>query len=328
MRKLLAVALAILIVAAAVLTYFTVIMKPKQRPPSEEKIEPTDERKARGEYLVENVLSCYDCHSERDSNRFGLPALKDKKGIGTPCFDQALGFPGRVCTPNITPDPKTGIGAWTDGELMRAIREGVGRDGEAIFGLMPYPYYRFLSDEDARAIVVYLRSQPPIEEARDRTKLDFPISVFIKLEPLPLTGPVDPPSTSDPLAQGKYLSEIAGCHGCHTPIDEQHHALAGKDYSGGQEFPLDVGVLVKASNITPDPKTGIGKMSKEAFIGRFKAFEDHEAAAQEVPIQQNTVMPWLNYARMRVEDLSAIYDYLQTVPAISNHVRRLPPLKK
>src|SRR5262245_28299210 len=194
MRKLVAVAIAILAVAAGAVAYLTVIMKPKQRPPSTEKIEATPERLARGEYLVENVLSCYDCHSERDNNRFGLPALPNKKGIGTPCFDQALGFPGRVCTPNITPDPKTGIGAWTDGELMRAIREGVGRDGEAIFGLMPYPYYRFLSDEDTRAIVVYLRSLPPIEQARDRTRLDFPISVFIKLEPVPLTAPVDPPN--------------------------------------------------------------------------------------------------------------------------------------
>jgi hypothetical protein len=318
MRKLLAIAGVIFVLGIGALVYL-VLMKPAQRPPSAEQIERTPQRLARGEYLAEHVLACFECHSDRDMNRYGLPLVEATKGSGTICFAQGFGFPGRVWSPNITPDPKTGIGSWTDGELMRAIREGIHRDGSALFGFMPYSYYRSLSDEDTRALVVYLRSIPAIEKARERTELDFPINLLIKFEPEPLAGPVPDPDAQN---LGKYLAEIAGCRGCHTPVDAQHREIPGRDFAGGQEFPLDVGVRVFSTNITPDPKTGIGKINKETFIGRFKAFEDRATAAATVPIDKNTVMPWLNYAGMKVDDLSAIYDYLQTVTPIENRVRK------
>jgi hypothetical protein len=192
---------------------------------------------------------------------------------------------------------------------------------------MPYEFYRALSDEDARSIVVYLRSSRAIESPREKTELQFPVSAFVKFLPQPLDGPVPEPNKNDPVAYGKYLAEIAGCRGCHTPVDSQRRLVPGKDFAGGQPFPIDIGLQVLSTNLTPDRKTGIGKLTKEAFIGRFKSFEDRAASAVEVPPDRNTVMPWLNFARMRVEDLSAIYDYLQTVPPIENRVRTVAPPK-
>jgi hypothetical protein len=73
-----------------------------------------------------------------------------------------MGLPGRITSKNLTSDAKTGLGSWTDGEILRAIREGVSKDGHALFPLMPYPNYRTMSDEDAYAIVAYLRTLKPV----------------------------------------------------------------------------------------------------------------------------------------------------------------------
>jgi mono/diheme cytochrome c family protein len=317
MRWLLALALVILLLAAGAAIYLAA-MEPAQRPASAESIEATPERLARGEYLAEAVLNCFDCHSEREKHRFGMPIVAHKKGAGDSfCPDHTLGFPGRVCIPNITPDPAAGISSWSDGEILRAIREGVRRDGTAIFPLMPYSFYRSLSDEDAGAVVVYLRSIKPIARERNKTELDFPVNWMVKFEPKPLAGPVPPPGAKD---YGKYLAEVAGCRGCHTPVDAERRMIAGKDFSGGQIFPIDTGVAIRSSNITPHA-TGLGALTKEAFIAKFKVFAEREPI--EVPPDQNTVMPWFGYARMTEEDLGAIYDYLKTVPPIENRVPRL-----
>jgi hypothetical protein len=69
-----------------------------------------------------------------------------------------------LCVPNITPDVLIGIGGWTDGEVVRAIREGINRDDEAMFPIMPYYLYRKMADTDIRALVAYLRGLPGVEE--------------------------------------------------------------------------------------------------------------------------------------------------------------------
>ena len=80
-----------------------------------------------------------------------------------------------LTAPNLTPDPETGIGRVSDDAIARAIREGVGADGRALFALMPYEEYRRIPDEDVAAIVVYLRSLPPVRNPLPRTALPFPL---------------------------------------------------------------------------------------------------------------------------------------------------------
>src|SRR5208337_4392771 len=94
----------------------------------------------------QQLMVCTDCHSDHDWKAPGAPALEPKLGAGQ-IFPSA-GLPGRVVAPNLTPDPDTGAGTWSDDALARAIREGVGHDGRALFPLMPYEDYHVLSDED------------------------------------------------------------------------------------------------------------------------------------------------------------------------------------
>ena len=79
-------------------------------------------------------------------------------------FPKEMGLPGRIASRNITPDVETGIGAWTDGEKIRAIREGISRDGTMLFPMMPYARFRKMSDEDVMSLVAYLNTLPPVPQ--------------------------------------------------------------------------------------------------------------------------------------------------------------------
>ena len=88
-----------------------------------------------------------------------------------------------MIAPNISPDPETGIGNWTDDEIARAIQEGVNKDGRALFPVMPYMRFRNFTDEDLASVVVYLRSIPPVKNAMRLTKLNFPLNFIVKTIP-------------------------------------------------------------------------------------------------------------------------------------------------
>jgi hypothetical protein len=125
------------------------------RPLSDRKFERTPERLARGRYLVNGIGECFACHGPFDLNAPGWPPVRGKEGSG-------FAFSSWVA-PNLTPDRETRIGDWTDDMLGRAIREGVAHDGYLLDPtIMPYEFYRSMSDEDLASIIVYLRSIPRI----------------------------------------------------------------------------------------------------------------------------------------------------------------------
>ena len=117
----------------------------------------------RGEYLV-RIMDCTACHSggamlgQPDPARF---LAGSEVGFGGPPPAGAKTGPV-VYPPNLTPDPDTGLGAWSDEEILRAFTQGVGRDGRLLSPMMPWASYAGLSREDARAIVAYLRSVPAV----------------------------------------------------------------------------------------------------------------------------------------------------------------------
>jgi mono/diheme cytochrome c family protein len=234
-----------------------------------------------------------------------------------------MGFPGHVCASNLSSDVATGIGGWTDGELLRAFREGVSKDGHALFGLMPYGDFRNLSEEDARSIVAYIRTLAPVRNTVRARKLQFPLNVFTQLGPKPLGPEVAAPTPGTP-AYGQYLTEMAGCSHCHTPM-VKGKPVEGRAFAGGVEWKGPWGRVI-SRNITPDDETGIGKMTREEFVGRFKSFEHLDVTAQ-APAGRNTVMPWRSYAGMTEADLGQIYDYLRTVPKLHNVVNAFPDAK-
>jgi len=171
------------------------------------------------------------CHAEHDWTAHDAPILPKTLGAGQD-MNLLNGFPGKVYGPNITPDTETGAGSWSDDQLARSIREGVGQDGRALFPFMPYLSFRHMSDEDLASVIVYLRSLPPVHKQLPATDLIFPVKYLIRNAPEPLDAPVPQPDVSTPEKRGKYLVTIAGCTDCHTP-QEHGQPLPGLDFGGG-----------------------------------------------------------------------------------------------
>src|SRR5690606_21212425 len=230
MKKALLIIGGILLLGVTALAVFVVTFQPNKRPAPELTIESTPELVTRGRYLTHHVLGCIECHSKRDWEQFGGPVV-GAEAAGAPCFDHRDEMPGKVCASNLTPH-ESGLGEWTDGEILRAIREGVDREGNTLFPMMPYTEYHSLADDDAQAVIAYLRSLPPSPSPSDGvTAIDFPVSFFIKMAPHPLSGPVPAPDRSNSLAYGEYLTTVAGCKSCHSPVDDKHQNLPGKEFN-------------------------------------------------------------------------------------------------
>lgn len=284
---------------------------PKMAPPKEIRVAMTPETVARGKYLYEVVADCDGCHGERNWGKQLAPVVRSGAGF---TFPPEMGMPGSVTAPNISSDPLAGIGAWSDGEKLRAIREGIGRDGRALFPMMPYESYRHMSDRDAEALVSYLNTLPAVQEQRPRTKLDFPVSVLIKSAPAPVESPVP-----EPADLGEYLVKMGGCADCHSQ-KKAGATVAGKELAGGEVFRMGKFTVLSA-NITPDVETGIGRLSEAAFIRRFHEYREYEQTPLPDATPRNfTLMPWLQYSRYSAEELGAIYRYLRKQKAVVNQV--------
>lgn len=207
---------------------------------------------ARGRYLTV-AADCAACHTTAQGKPFagGLPFT--------------LPF-GTIYSSNITPDPRHGIGSWTDAEFARALRQGVGRHGENLYPAFPYTSYTLLSDDDVLAIRAYLATLAPVAEAAPANNLDFPFNqraimrgwnlLFLRdqrFQPEPARGAA--------WNQGAYLVRgLAHCGECHTPRNMMFASKVGEALSGG---------IVdgwRAWNITPDNATGLGRWSDDALM--------------------------------------------------------------
>lgn len=317
-RKLALVFAALVLVIVAGIT-FTVgwhpFIGPRTRALTARKFQSTPERLARGEYLVRNVTDCMGCHAEHDWTAHDAPVLPQTLGAGQD-MNILKGFPGKVYAPNITPDTETGAGSWSDDQLARAIREGVGYDGRALFPFMPYLDFRHMSDEDLASVIVYLRSLPPVHKRQPTTELIFPVNYLIRNAPDPLEAPVPEPDVSTPEKRGKYLVTIAGCSDCHTPQDAHGQPLPGMDFGGG--FVLDgPWGRVASANITPDP-SGIPYYDQAMFT---QAMRTGFVGARKL----NQIMPWHVYRGMTDEDIAAIFAYLKTLKPVRHRVDNTEP---
>ena len=249
---------------------------PNARALTDRRFDSTPERLARGRYIAENVANCFSCHSEREWNKTDAPEVTGTHGAGAPIFPLE-GLPGAVHPPNITPDKDTGAGNWTDDQLARAIREGIGYDGRALFPMMPYENFRFLSDEDLASVIVYLRSIPPVRREIPKTELIFPVKYLIRSAPHPVTEPVSAPDVSTPQKRGDYLVTIGGCRDCHTPLQDGQR-LTQFDLAGGDFLRGPWGDATSA-NITQSP-SGIPYVRRRA-LPRSDADRNGESSTTE-----------------------------------------------
>lgn len=255
----------------------------------------------RGTYLMKGIAACGNCHTMA-----GGPMAAHELSGG-----QKFGEKGfTVFAPNITPDPATGIGGWTDDQIVAALRDGTRPDGSLVRPPMPIRFYRVLSDRDVRAIVAYLRAVPPTRNVVSKEAV-YHISLPPSYGP-PVTNVPDVPKT-DKVAYGRYLAYIGHCLECHTPIGargrDMEHAGAG-----GQEFEGPWGVSV-AANITPDPDTGLGKWS-DADIKRAVTSGVRPDGTKLKP-----PMAFAYYKNIASDDLDALVAFLRTLKPVVHKVR-------
>lgn len=277
----------------------------------------------RGQYLAETVALCADCHSAPNNEIDGRPPIAPNyAGIDCPVWgkdenprgkDSQDFVTSKLCEPNITPDPATGIGGWSKAEIIRAFRDGLRSDGAPLHPSM-WLNLRAVSDEDAEAIASFIQTLSPVaHEQPGRGRVLSKRMYDASLRTLP-PSPARTPDRSDEVAYGKYLTDIGRCRYCHTPNDAPGRERKGKAFTGGARYwvggrYLPGARVVVTANLTTHPE-GIGVLSRADFIALFR----ERGSGRKVPFSRNTVMPWVAFAGMTDQDLGAIWSYLQTLP--------------
>jgi len=251
----------------------------------------------RGTYLMNGIVACGNCHVQREK---GKP-LPERGLSGGMVFDEE---PFKAYAPNITPDPETGIGKWTDVQLARAIREGIRPDGTVIGPPMPMAFYRDLADDDLAAIVAYLRAQPPVKNVVPKSEYRM------KLPPNygpPIKDKVTAPSANDAVKYGAYLAGPMGhCVECHTPWVKGQPDMTRLG-AGGNPFKGPWGVAV-SRNLTPH-ESGLKGWSDAEIARAIQEGVRKDGSPLKPP------MGFPLYAKMTEGDLNAVVAYLRTVPA-------------
>ncbi|MBL8305486.1 MAG: c-type cytochrome [Rubrivivax sp.] len=248
----------------------------------------------RGRYLMRGIVACGNCHTPMGPQG----PLPGRELAGGTVFDEK---PFTAVAPNITPDAETGIGRWTDAQIVAAIREGKRPDGTVIGPPMPIGLYRGLSDTDVAAIVAYLRSVPAVKNATAKSVYRMPLPPAYG----PPVGKVADVPRSDNLAWGRYLAGPAGhCMECHSSPGPQGPDLVNGLGAGGMTFNGPWGVSA-ATNITPK---GIGRYSDEALKKVITTGVRPDGTRLKPP------MGTAFYANMNASDLDALVLYLRSLP--------------
>ncbi len=268
---------------------------------------------ARGKYLVYGPAHCAHCHSP--TSEFNRVEAGEEVPLSGG-FNFVLPI-GTVFTPNITTDVETGIGSFTDGEIARAMRYGVKKDGGALMDFMPF---YDLSDEDLTAVISYLRTTEPIDNKRPENTWNLMGKAIWAIGGIVPAGDGDvpvAPGMDSTVLYGEYLAKsVANCMGCHTNRDLQTGGWIGPYYAGG--FPMEMidenGEIDKtrhviSPNLTQDPETGrMASWSREDFINRFRTGR----------IIEGSPMPWGPFSKMSDLELIALYKFLKTLEPINS----------
>ncbi|MEO6946622.1 MAG: c-type cytochrome [Nitrobacter sp.] len=261
----------------------------------------------KGQYLA-TAADCFSCHAQREG---GKP-FAGGRPIETPF--------GNITAPNITPDNETGIGAWTDDQFVRAVREGVGRDDSRLYPAMPYTNYTKMSRDDVLAILAYLKTIQPVHNAMRSNTLPFPFNIRAAMrvwDSLYFTpGDFKPdPKQSTVWNRGAFLVEGPGhCAACHTP----------KNFLGGDKTDarLGGGKLQGwfAPDITGDTREGLGSWS-EAEIATYLKTGHNGATAATGPMAEEVLN---STSKLNDADRMAMATYLKSLPSHSDQAAPTP----
>jgi len=266
----------------------------------------------RGRYLVGTILACGNCHTPKDAQ--GRPIAGKELSGGGLSFDLPI-FAGAAS--NITPDPETGIGSWTDDEIKRAITLGQrpqhGRlPGTELAVVMWVNFYKALLPSDLATVVAYLRSVPAVRNAVAMPVYRKPV----RRETYPdAERGFTEADMRDPVRRGAYLATIGHCMECHTPTRqgstpyETALGQGGKPYLPAMVKGYEAGWPGAVSrNITAHPVAGIGAWTDDEIKRAITSGISRDGTRLKPP------MGYAWYAGLRDEDLAAIVAWLRTVP--------------
>lgn len=250
----------------------------------------------RGRGLMHGIAACGNCHTPLTPNG-PAPGMEL---AGRLMADEP---PFTAYAPNITPDPETGIGRWTDEQIIAAIREGKRPDGSIIGPPMPIPFYRGMSDDDAKAIVAYLRQVPAVRNQVARSVYRIPLPANYG----PPVGAVATPPRGDRLAYGAYLAGPLGhCLECHSArLPNGAPDIANGLGAGGMTFTGPWGIS-HAANLTP---TNLARYSDEQVKAMITTGKRPDGSAMLPP------MAYGFYRNIAADELDAIVAFLRTLPA-------------
>src|SRR5690349_243357 len=265
---------------------------------------------AKGRYLV-IAADCEACHT-----RDGGPAFAGGRPFETEY--------GTIYSPNITPDTETGIGSWSDADFLRAVHEGIAKDGTRLYPAFPYASYTYLTDEDVLAMKAYLFSLPAVKETAPETKLRWPYSqrglmaVWSKF--------YNPNKRFEPVAEqsaewnrGAYLAEALGhCGECHTKRTFLQALDNKKKFAGGMAEGW------RAYNLTSDKESGIGTWSAEDLENYLKTGHSADKGSAFGPMAQAV---HLSFQKLTPSDVKAIVTYVRSIPAVSTPDLPAPKLE-
>jgi len=172
------------------------------------------------------IGNCNSCHTVPGGGNYagGLP-------VPTPF--------GTIFSSNITPDPGTGIGRWSEAAFLRAMRSGVGRDGQHLYPTFPYDHFINVSDVDDRALYAFLMTREPVRAVPRQNQLTFPLNHRVLIAGWKLlylrSGDVpSDPAKSAEWNRGAYLVEgLAHCGACHTPRNALGAERVNAQFAGG-----------------------------------------------------------------------------------------------
>jgi mono/diheme cytochrome c family protein len=207
-----------------------------------------------------------------------------------------------VFSPNLTPDPETGIGGWSDKQVIDAFRLGKRPGGQQLSMGHPYYYFAGMADEDAEALVAYLRSMPPVKRAYPPRQVKKPVPVY-ELTSAPAKAP------TAGMDRAKYLVQHVGkCNYCHGSPYESPPDMS--KYLAGRKDPTRLN-----PNITPDPETGIGNWSVEDVV-RFLRTGVRPDGGKAGSIMANLIRD--GFKSMTQDDARLIAQYIKSVPPVKH----------
>ncbi len=259
----------------------------------------------RGAYVFA-AAGCKGCHTAKRGE-----TLAGGRPLETPF--------GTFYGPNITADPEHGIGAWSDEDFIRALRQGVAPDGRDYYPVFPYTSFTAMTDADMLDLKAYIFSLPPVAEPN----LDHDIALTVRFRPVLAPwkvlnleqGPApNVPDQSEIWNRGRYLVQALGhCGECHTPRGPDGAALDHMLMAGTKDGPEGDSV----PNVTPHRETGIGRWSRSDIdffleIGMYPDGDFVGSTMGEV-VDETT-------SQLTAEDRAAMTEYLLSLPPIENDI--------